>query len=125
MKYIQRKEDRGTDRERELERDYYSSMSNRIQAIVSARAEETGGEIFAFNMCSNLLSPSSPFSHLLPDREVQSCKSPARLLVTLQQTHHSFSAQILEFLKRHVVCLLGRFIKPEQYVIIVMLILKC
>lgn len=56
VKYIQRQEDRGRDRERA----YYSSMSNRIQPIVSARAQETGGEIFAFNMSSNLLSSSLP-----------------------------------------------------------------
>lgn len=58
-----------------------------------------------------------------PNTEVQTCKSSARL----SDTHSRHTAALrsnFTIEKRHVVCLLGIFIKPEHYVIILMMIPK-
>ena len=86
-------------------------MSNRIQPIVSARARETGGEIFAFNMSSN-----PALSFLSPPRQKSTSQKVTRMAHGyITANTPLFCAQILEFLNSHDVCLLGRFIKPEHY----------
>lgn len=116
VEHFQRKEDG--------ERAHDSSISSRIQRSVPARAQETGGEIFAFNMSSNLLSPFLTCSPTSSPTQKYHCAnhqrgSPVHTAVLLSK--YVF---FLKTKKRHVVCPLGRFIKPEHCVIVIMIILK-
>lgn len=66
---------------------YYSSISNRLQHSVSARTQETAGEVFAFYMSSNLLSTSCPCLLRPPKHRSTDVQIISKALWHTQQTH--------------------------------------
>lgn len=83
VKYIQRKEDRGRDRERECTTHPCQTESSRLFLQERSRRQERYLHWTCPLTCS--LYPHL-FSHLLTDKEVQPCKSPAELSGKLQHT---------------------------------------